>query len=400
MKRILIVIQDMESGGGQKSLLSFLKCLENSGKVEQYQIDLIVAKPTGIFYTQIPSSIHLCSTPKELMWLGSPLGDRVLKNSFSIKGLCGKAKWIIGKRIKLFSSDLNEEQKLWTCWKKLIPQNKNRYDIAISYMNGFPNYYVMDKVCAQKKVLWIHNEYQKLRYNVEFDRPYYESCDRIITISQKCLESFVEVFPTLKNKISILENITIKKDILNLGNDGVAVEFEEQNRVKLLSVGRLGAQKGFDLAIKSAKVLKDRGVDFIWIILGEGPDRKKLQEQIDADEINNNVKLIGIRSNPYVYIKKCDIFVQTSRFEGKSIVLDEAKIFCKPIVVTNYPTVGDSIVDGQNGLIVEMDECSIADGIQRLLENTILAESFVSELRKAEGNEKELNRYIGNMLDI
>ena len=188
--------------------------------------------------------------------------------------------------------------------------------------------------------------------------------------------------------------------VQNLGNDGVAVEFEEQNRVKLLSVGRLGAQKGFDLAIKSAKILKDRGVDFIWIILGEGPDRKKLQEQIDADELNNNVKLIGIRSNPYVYIKKCDIFVQTSRFEGKSIVLDEAKIFCKPIVVTNYPTVGDSIVDGQNGLIVEMDECSIADGIQRLLENTILAESFVSELRKAEGNEKELNRYIGNMLDI
>lgn len=132
MKRILIVIQDMESGGGQKSLLSFLKCLENSGKVEQYQIDLIVAKPTGIFYTQIPSSIHLCSTPKELMWLGSPLGDRVLKNSFSIKGLCGKAKWIIGKRIKLFSSDLNEEQKLWSCWKKLIPQNKNRWAVGAS----------------------------------------------------------------------------------------------------------------------------------------------------------------------------------------------------------------------------------------------------------------------------
>ena len=170
--------------------------------------------------------------------------------------------------------------------------------------------------------------------------------------------------------------------------------------MNLLSVGRLGEQKGFDLAIKSAKVLKDRGVNFIWIILGEGPDRKKLQEQIDADDLNNNVKMIGIRSNPYVYIKKCDIFVQTSRFEGKSIVLDEAKIFCKPIVVTNYPTVGDSIVDGQNGLIVEMDECSIADGIQRLLENTTLAESFVSELRKAEGNEKELNRYIGNMLDI
>lgn len=399
MKRVLIAIQDMDSGGGQKSLLSFLKCMDSSGKAEEYQIDLIVAKPTGIFYSQIPTSIHLLPTPRELLWLGTPLGDSALKGKFCLKGGLGKARWILGKRLKAFDTALNEEQRLWTCWKNLIPQNEGEYDIAISYMNGFPNYYVMDKVHAKNKVLWIHNEYQKLKYNIEFDRPYYEACDRIITISQKCLESFTDVFPALKEKIFILENITINEDIISMGNKGAAVEFNESNKLKLLSVGRLGEQKGFDIAIESAKILKKRGIGFIWLVLGEGPDREKLQAQIDRENLNQHIKMIGIRENPYVYIRECDIFVQTSRFEGKSIVLDEAKVFCKPIVVTNYPTVRDSITNGKNGLIVEMNARSIADGIQILFDHVETKEAFCDYLRKLNNsNEKELNRYIDVML--
>ncbi|EHF06971.1 hypothetical protein HMPREF1020_01056 [Clostridium sp. 7_3_54FAA] len=399
MKKVLIVIQDMASGGGQKSLLSFLKCMENSKMINLYQIDLIIAKPEGIFYSQIPASVHLLPTPKELLWLGTPLGNKMLIENFCIKGCIGKFKWIVENKIFQLNKELNEEQKLWHLWKNIIPQSENYYDIAISYMNGFPNYYVMDKVYAKKKVLWIHNEYQKLNYNIDFDRIYYKKCNRIVTISQQCKESFVYSFPEFKDKISILDNITIREDVINLGNDGIAGEFEKQNKLKLLSVGRLGEQKGFELAIKSAKILKERGLDFIWLILGEGPDRKKLQEQIDRGGLNENVKMIGIRSNPYVYIQECDIFVQTSRFEGKSIVLDEAKIFCKPIVVTNYPTVCDSIVDGHNGMIVEMDAYSIADGIQKLFENKMLMACLASELRTADGNENELKRYIEIMLD-
>ena len=305
MKNILIISYGMGCGGAEKSLISFLNRLPQ----KKWNIDLLIANPNGMYMKQIPDTVHLLENQYELENFATPLKLR-RKKICNINDLVNQIRWQVGS--KFLYKDLSRDEKRWELWGKFLHTSDKKYDLAISYMNGPTNYYVIDKIEATKKVLWIHNEYQKLRYNVEFDRPYYESCDRIITISQKCLESFVEVFPTLKNKISILENITIKKDILNLGNDGVAVEFEERNRVKLLSVGRLGEQKGFDLAIKSAKVLKDRGVGFIWIILGEGPDRKKLQEQIDADEINNNVKLIGIRSNPYVYIKKCDIFVQTS----------------------------------------------------------------------------------------
>lgn len=400
MKRVLIVIQDMESGGGQKSLLSFLKCLEKSDKSKEYYIELLVAKPTGIFYSQIPASIHVLMTPKELLWLGTPLGDKVLKGKFCLKGYLGKARWILGKRLGIFSTTLNEEQRLWKSWKKLIPINKTKYDIAISYMNGFPNYYVMDKVYAKSKILWIHNEYQKLNYSAEFDRPYYEACNRIVTISEKCLESFTSVFPHLKNKIFVLENITINGDIIALGDEGTAKEFEYFDELKLLSIGRLCEQKGFDMAIMAASILKNRGMNFIWLILGEGPDRERLQTQINENGLANYIKMIGIRENPYVYIKECDIFVQTSRFEGKSIVLDEAKVFCKPIVVTNYPTVGDSIRSGENGLVVEMNEKAIADGIEELSKNKTMVDHFVLGLKTVGGNEDELAKYINIMLNI
>lgn len=401
MKNILIVIHDMESGGGQRSLLSFLKCLEKSGKLINYKIDLLIAKPTGIFFPQLPSGIRILPINKELLWLGTSLGDKILKDNFSIKGLFGKIKWKIRKKSRKFIADLNEEQQLWECWKKFIPLNQIQYDIAISYMNGFPNYYVIDKVIAKKKILWIHNEYQKLRYNSDYDRPYYEKCDRIITISQKCLESFVEVFPSFKNKIYILENITISDDILKLGNQNIKTEYENCHKLKVLSIGRLSEQKGFDLAINAAKILKKSGLDFLWLIIGEGPDREKLQLLITKNKLNDCVKLIGLRKNPYVYIKQCNLFVQSSRFEGKSIVLDEAKIFCKPIVVTNYDTVFDSIRNKENGLIVDMNSKAIASGIQLLINNKEIALDFTRKLKNTDtGYEKELNKYIQVMINI
>lgn len=398
MKKILIIIQDLESGGAQKSLLSFLKCLINTNNLFNYKIDLLVAKPEGIFYSKIPDEIRKLQTPKELVWIGVPLRSKILRKYSCLNGCIGKIKWIVGRRM-CKNTTLNDDQMLWKVWRSLISENKNKYDIAISYMNGFPNYYVMDKVHAKKKILWIHNEYQKLNYNIEFDRPYYEACDRIITISQKCLESFTDVFPEFKDKIFVLENITIAEDIINMGNMGVAAEFNETNKLKLLSVGRLAEQKGFDIAIESAKILKERGLDFIWLILGEGPDRERLQTQIDRNNLNEHIRMIGTRENPYVYIKECDIFVQTSRFEGKSIVLDEAKIFCKPIVVTNYPTVGDSIANEKNGLIVEMDAMSIVDGIEKLAYDDELKRRFMMSLSKEKTNEDSLKRYIELMLD-
>lgn len=399
MKKVLILIQDMGSGGSQKSLLSFLYSLEQNKKNIEYEIDLIIAKPEGVFLSQIPKYVNVITTPKTLLWLGTPLWNPLLRKYISVQGIIGKIQWIFRKKFKLFKPFLNDEQKLWSCWRKMIPINNKEYDIAISYMNGFLNYYVIEKVKATKKVLWIHNEYQKIGYNLNFDKYFYKRANKIITISKECLNSFCEVFPEFKNKISILENITIRADIFKKANKDIAYEFQNFKGLKLLSIGRLSEQKNFDLAIEAANELKRKNIDFCWLILGEGEERKKLQEKIDKYKLSNFFKMIGVKENPYSYIKECDVFVQTSRYEGKSIVLDEAKIFAKPIVVTNYPTVYDSICNGKNGIIVEMNGIEVANGIELLLKNKSLKYNLIKMLEKNNmGNENELEKYIKVML--
>lgn len=398
MKKVLIVIHDMESGGAQKSLASFLRCMCMNGADKNYEIDLIVAKPTGIFMKQIPEAIHLIETPKELLWLGTPSKHKILKEHFSVKGFMGKAMYSLKRKMHRFDAKLNEEQKLWASWKNIVPEYPKKYDVAISYMNGFPNYYVMEKVKAQKKVLWIHNEYQKIGYEPSYDRKYYEDCDEIITISEKCVNSFLEVYPGMEKKIHILENITLRDDILERGKAEKAPEFSRSG-YKFLSVGRLSEQKGFDLAIEAAECLKRQSLEFFWMILGEGPEREKLQALIDEKGLQDCFLLAGIRENPYPYINDCDIFVQTSLYEGKSIVLDEAKIYGKPIVVTDYPTVYDSIVDGKTGLIIKREAEAVAEAITKYINNPALCERFATNLlNENNGNESELNKYIDIML--
>ncbi|WP_028241928.1 glycosyltransferase [Pseudobutyrivibrio ruminis] len=399
MKEVFIIITDMGSGGAQKSLLSFFQALERTGKTNDYNIDLVVVNPKGIFMNQIPDYVNVIQAQKTLAWMGVESGDEYLKNNFSLLGLYGKIKFGINKKFNPWYTKLNSEQKLWASWNTLIPNVKKKYDIAISYLNGYPNYYVIDKVQANKKVLWIHNEYQKLKYNINYDEIYYNKCDEIITISKECLDSFTEIFPQHKNKISVLENISLSSDIIDKSKSFVPEEFENYAGLKLLSIGRLNEQKGFDFAIEAAKILLDKGMDFKWLILGEGPDRKKLESLINEKGIEKCFLLLGIKDNPYPYIRYTDIFLQTSRFEGKSIVLDEAKILLKPIVVTNYPTVYDSIENGITGTIVNMDGNEIAEAVIDIENNSEKAEQYIENLKKMNsGNESEIQKYMSIML--
>lgn len=388
----------MGSGGAERSLVSFLKCIEDRGLQKDYAIDLMVVCPGGIFMDQIPSYVNLVKADRATIWMGTGLDNPYLYRNPSLIGVFGKIRCLLQKKIGTYDKRLNSEQQQWSSWNSLIPNNKKKYDVAISYLEGYPNYYVMEKVNASKNVLWIHNEYKQLKYYPEYDKKYFNDCDEIITISKECVNSFLEAFPEYKDKISILENIAVTSEIIEKGNRFIPKEFDSYNGLKLVSIGRLVDQKGFDIAVEAAKLLKNSIEDFLWLILGDGPDREKLTDQIKNSGLEDNVRLVGIKDNPYAYIKNADIFVQTSRYEGKSIVLDETKILLKPIVVTNYPTVHDAIEDGFNGSVVELDALSIANGIVRLNLDKSLQQRYINNLMASnKGNEEELKKYISTM---
>ena len=374
--KIFISINGLKCGGAEKSLISFINDIPESYiDSNALELDLLVLEKNDYFFTDIPKWVNWLKTDPYIDGM-----FETTKEHFSnpVNPIVFYRKIASKIRMKIRSCEnASRVQHIWDCWKDIIPAQKKDYDLAISYVDGFSNYYVMDKVNARKKILWVHNEYEKLNYNQIFDSEYFTKADAIVTISDKCVESLVKNFPMLRDKIWMIPNISSQKTIWKMSEEPISERIENDNFI--VSVGRLNEQKGFDLAIDVAEILAKK-ISFCWYILGEGELRETLESRIREKKLEDRVYLLGNRNNPYPYLRKAGVFVQPSRFEGKSIVLDEAKILEKPIIVTNYTSASDSIVDGENGYIVEFDANKLADKIYRLLTDKKMKNMFENNL--------------------
>lgn len=389
---LLIVMTSMGSGGAEKSLVSMLNALADRKDIN---IDLLIFNPRGLFMNQIPSSCNILYKPKEIFCMSVSPSDSLFRKNITIMGLAGKLFHGIRKKIGK-TKELDDIQFMWQNWNKFVPQIKKHYDVAISYMHGVTNYFLIDKCNATKKFLYIHHEYAELPANHEYDRDYFSKATGVLTVSPKCVESILEIHPGLKGKVHSIENILSSKYIRKLANEYVPQEYDcGHGKTIVLSIGRLIEVKRFDRVIEASEILKKRGIKFVWFIIGCGQLREKLESIIVEKDLIGTVIFLGERENPYPYIKHCDIFVQTSDNEGKSIVIDEAKILTKPIVVTNYTTVKDVITNNDNGLVVERNSESIANGIEQLIMDNNLKKRFISMLESQDfSNEFELNKLL------
>lgn len=379
MKSILFHIGSFNTGGAEKSLVTLLNTIPK----DLYQVDVMVARKDGVLVSDVPECINIIETPIPYKCLSiSPK-----KISFYNK-LNFKLWWlkITGYVYAKFHKKFSVNQSIWKYWAKHIPVFDKHYDIAISYIEGIANYYIIDKIISNRKILWIHSEYDKLHYNIDFDREYFSKADAVVTISSLCRDNLVRIFPDLIDKFHVLENISNSRMIINQSLEKISDErkYFLSNDCNLLSVGRLVPPKNFRLAIITAKKLKDLNFKFSWTIIGEGPLRKELETLISNFGLNDCVHLIGLRKNPYPYMTRADIIVMTSIYEGKSIVIDEAKILCKAIVSVNYPTVRDNIVDQETGIITEMTPENLANGIIKLYQDKNLRCHLISNLSSME----------------
>ena len=162
--------------------------------------------------------------------------------------------------------------------------------------------------------------------------------------------------------------------------------------IKLCSIGRFCYAKNFEAIPYIAQILKAKGVNFKWYIIGFG-DTSETVENIEKTNTQDCVILLGKKENPYPYIAKCDIYVQPSRYEGKSVTVREAQILCKPVIITNYPTANSQIKDSIDGLICNMDNNSIANTIYNLVQDIDLQNKISNYLKIHDyGNECEVNK--------
>ncbi|MFV0363056.1 MAG: glycosyltransferase [Suipraeoptans sp.] len=326
-KKLLIAMPELGGGGAEKSLVNLLNEMDE----KRYEIDLLLFKKRGSF-----KHLYLYL----LKIIGTACSNIVT----------GKTRYRKPLRWKYF-------------YRFGIGKLEKEYDIAVAFLSGEIMYFVSEKVDADIKHAWIHNDYVAAGHPEKYDYKHLRCMDKIITISDKCLSILQTKFPEFIDKCIMLPNIVSPTHIRNLANEYIPKEYNRQTST-ILSIGRLSRQKGYDLAIQAAAVLIEQKIDFCWYVIGEGELESELKHQIKQAHLEENFKLLGIRENPYPYIKHCDILVQSSRYEGKSLVLDEAKILAAPIISTKYPTVGDQITDGVEGLIAEMNYISIADKIK------------------------------------
>ncbi len=387
-RKLLFVMAGMGRGGAERSLINLLEQLDP----ERYHIDLLVFDQRGELMGQLPPYVNVLRPCRAIRFLSC--GDsRSLVRNFTFRGMVGRLRYM-KKRNKAFTNYQNNQIKWQEAFRYAVPTMETQYDVAVAFMHSLPSYYVMDKAVAKKKYLWVHNDYSRLIAGREFDLPYFERADGVVTISEQCVRELEQAFPSLVGKFACIYNLNPEDKIRDKAEAFLPCEYEKIETPILLSIGRLNAQKGFDYAIDAAKMMKDRGLAFHWFIMGEGELREALYKQIERNHVEDCVTLLGGRENPYPYIKGATIVVQTSRFEGKSIVLDEAKILYKPILTTDYVSVRDQIEDGETGVIVPVSPGAIADGISDLLANQELMAHLTSRLQHAEDvTVRELKKY-------
>ena len=228
------------------------------------------------------------------------------------------------------------------------------YDLAISFLT--PHNIVLNKVKAKKKIAWIHTDYSTIHVNVVQELAVWSGYDYIASISPDCTRSFLKTFPSLEKKIIEIENI-MSPDFVRAQADLLDVSEEMPSAgIRLLSVGRFTRQKNYDNLPDIARRIVEAGYrDLRWYIIGFGGDEALIRQKIAEAGMQDHVIILGKKENPYPYMKACDIYVQPSRYEGKSVTVREAQILCKPVIITNYTTAPSQISDGVDGVIVPMD---------------------------------------------
>lgn len=385
-KKLLFVIPSLSAGGAEKSLVNLLSTLDAS----RYLVDLFMFSHEGLFRNQLPEWVRILPKNTELHDFQKPLLSSFL--SFIKKGkfLLAKSRLQFFLKNQFIQNKGIAEQYSWPYLRNVCTTLPDEYDAAIGFLEKSSNYFVVDRVRAKNKIAFIHTSYSELHLDTVFDAKYFSAVNKVAVVSEDCSNNFKGVFPEFSEKVVVMPNIVSSRMINKLAMEPL----EDANPITVISVGRLEKVKGFDLAIEAARILKDKNISFNWSIIGEGSERDFLQQMIDRYQLQHHVSLIGLRDNPYPYINAAKVFVQSSRYEGKSIAVDEAKILAKPIVLTNFSTAKDQIEQSVNGLIVEMTPEAIAEGILKYLEDSSFAEKVSAQLASGNyGTEQEIEKF-------
>lgn len=364
MRKVLISSFDMEVGGVERSLISMLNNFDYSNN----EVDLMLYSHTGDFMPMLNNKVNLLNEVKQYSTFRKSIGETIKQGNLTL-GLARILSKFLAK-INGRTKDLSEYgiyqmQLMWKYSLPFLPKLEKKYDVAISYL--WPHYFVAEKIQAKRKIAWIHTDYSTIETDIAMDLKMWNKFDYIMAVSEECKNAFLKKYPSLKDKVKVMENITSPDFIREMARENIEENIKNDNSFKLVSVARLSHAKGIDNAVKALKILHNRGLTNIkWYVVGYGGDEQMIRVLIKENNLEGRFILLGKKINPYPYINIGDIYVQPSRYEGKAVTVGEAQILCKPVVITNYTTAKSQVRDNVDGYICELSVEGIADGVEKL----------------------------------
>lgn len=391
-KKILITSFDMAIGGVERSLIGLLNTIDYS----KYDVDLMLFKHEGEFLFLLPKLPNLLKEVKQYTTFRKSI-KQILQEGQIIIGMARTLGKILGdvhgRYVKSAEVGYFVIQYGWRITLPFIPKLEEEYDVAISFL--WPHYFVGDKVRAKRKIGWIHTDYSNINLNANMEYKMWSKMDNIVAVSEGCRDSFLSILPNVNKNVEIIENILSPEFVREQAHrEDVMKELQmKPGKIKLVTVGRLSYAKGIDVAMHALRKLLDEGYDMEWYVVGYGALEAELRKLLAELNLEKHFFLLGKKTNPYPYIKACDIYVQPSRYEGKAVTVREAQIIGKPVLITNFSTAKSQVQDGIDGLITEMGINGIVNGIKRLIEDKELREVLVENTLKGEyGNRNEINK--------
>ena len=368
----------MESGGVSKSMSNLLHVIDTN----RFEIFLFLLNPTGVFMELLPRNITIISDFKTQCFFSKFPNNivKLLKYGFFLAAIAR----LFAALMMFFNKGVGAR----LLSKQMFKINE-RFDLAVDFNGQQQLYYLVDYVDAKVKVSFFHSDYSQWDYYYSMDKKYYSKVDKIFTISETCIESLKKYFPNQTDKINLFENISSVELIEKLAKRSLP----KLHQNALVSIGHLTEKKGTLIAFDVAKILKNQGIDFKWYFVGENSNDNDYVALAEKLGITNQIVLEGAIANPYPFIKNAAIIVHLSFFEGKSIALDEAKLLCKPIVVTNFSTVNDQFKNNFNATITNHEPKIVAKNIIYLLKNIELQELYSQNLlENQKSNENEIQK--------
>lgn len=357
--KILFVMYNMEIGGTRRSLLNLLEKMVKAG----VQCDLLLFSPYGDFMNQIPHGVRVLH------------GDILMQSIYATKQTLKKyapSYLVLMKAVQKILKKVFGEKRFYDHVMRGYAKRhfkNNDYDAVIAFQEGdcvkFATY-----VPSPCRLAWIHNDYGNLQGEQRGTPAIFSKLDSILFVAEGTRRTFVEAYPQFADKMRVIPNILPQDRIRESASDDDAERiFTDPNRIHIVSVGRVARQKAFERIPEVLDGLGTLSQRIEWSVIGDGPDLPRLREELETKGLQDCVRFIGARNNPFPLVRQADLYILTSLYESQPMVVMEALTLGVPVLSTDFASVRELLGNKPFGVICENSVAGLTDSLRRLLES-------------------------------